>query len=103
MVFKIVLCRRWLVEKGNQPAVNFVKALDGHWKAILSAEAGMQDLTSPSFPLHFVQVARVLWFVAMLAMPWDWAADLGLHKPVKKHECDKCCGGKGIAYCKATR
>ena len=38
----------------------------------------MQDLTSPSFPLHFVQVARVLWFVAMLAMPWDWAADLGL-------------------------
>ena len=69
---------RWHVESGMQPAINFVKLLDGHWKAITVAHAKMVDLTTAAFPLHFVQISRVMWFVAMIALPWDWAADLGV-------------------------
>lgn len=47
---------RWQKEKTNQPMVNFVKTMDGHWKGILGTGSQMILLTEQNFPLCYVQV-----------------------------------------------
>ena len=43
-------------EKTLQPIVNFVKLLDGHWKALHAAAGTMMGTTGQNFPLPFMQV-----------------------------------------------
>lgn len=68
---------RWQNEKTLQPIVNFVKTLDSHWKIIISCQSGMVLLTEQNFPLHYMQMSRILWLIVIIFFPLDQAADLG--------------------------
>ena len=68
---------RWRNEKTLQPIVNFVKTLDSHWKIIIACQSRMVLLTEQNFPLHYMQMSRVLWLIVIIFFPLDQAADLG--------------------------
>ena len=61
----------------NQPIVNFVKLLDGHWVALEKAGLAMRGTTDQNFPVHYMQISHLLWVISLLAFPWDQAEAMG--------------------------
>jgi hypothetical protein len=70
---------RWHKEGTLQPMINFVKTIDAHWKAINGCGGGMVLLTEQNFPLHYMQMSRVMWITVILLFPFDQGANLGYY------------------------